>query len=127
MPDNRKPLKYGAFPVCRNYTVRAHLHNEPAGQRRSAEGRVGAAGTLGHRYDRQLCPRDAGNQAYFGTAAGQDGSQEVVSVRQNFPLFFLIREKSRESVLLKAGKMAGNAVFSGVIGVATRQTGISNI
>ena len=23
MPDNRKPLKYGAFPVCRNYTVRA--------------------------------------------------------------------------------------------------------
>ncbi len=27
MPDNRKPLKYGAFPVCRNYTVRAHLRN----------------------------------------------------------------------------------------------------
>ena len=24
MPDNRKPLMYGAFPVCRNYTVRAH-------------------------------------------------------------------------------------------------------
>ena len=24
MPDNRKPLIYGAFPVCRNYTVRAH-------------------------------------------------------------------------------------------------------
>ena len=23
MPDNRKPLIYGAFPVCRNYTVRA--------------------------------------------------------------------------------------------------------
>jgi len=23
LPDNRKPLKYGAFPVCRNYTVRA--------------------------------------------------------------------------------------------------------
>ena len=25
MPDNRKPLIYGAFPVCRNYTVRAHI------------------------------------------------------------------------------------------------------
>ena len=31
MPDNRKPLIYGAFPVCRNYTVRAHLryHGAP--------------------------------------------------------------------------------------------------
>ena len=27
MPDNRKPLIYGAFPVCRNYTVRAHLRD----------------------------------------------------------------------------------------------------
>ena len=25
MPDNRKPLIYGDFPVCRNYTVVAHL------------------------------------------------------------------------------------------------------
>ena len=28
MPDNRKPLKYGAFPVCRNYTVRALRRDE---------------------------------------------------------------------------------------------------
>ena len=27
MPDNRKPLIYGAFPVCRNYTVRAHIRD----------------------------------------------------------------------------------------------------
>ena len=27
MPDNRKPLIYGAFPVCRNYTVRAHVRH----------------------------------------------------------------------------------------------------
>ena len=27
MPDNRKPLIYGSFPVCRNYTVRAHVRN----------------------------------------------------------------------------------------------------
>ena len=30
MPDNRKPLIYGAFPVCRNYTVRAHLRHHGA-------------------------------------------------------------------------------------------------
>ena len=34
MPDNRKPLIYGAFPVCRNYTVRAQLCQLAAGQRR---------------------------------------------------------------------------------------------
>ena len=27
MPDNRKSLIYGAFPVCRNYTVRAHIRH----------------------------------------------------------------------------------------------------
>jgi len=27
LPDNRKPLIYGAFPVCRNYTVRAYICN----------------------------------------------------------------------------------------------------
>ena len=27
MPDNRKPLIYGSFPVCRNYTVRAHIRD----------------------------------------------------------------------------------------------------
>ena len=27
MTDNRKPLIYGAFPVCRNYTVGAFLRS----------------------------------------------------------------------------------------------------
>ena len=36
MPDNRKPLIYGAFPVCRNYTVRAYLR--PRHHRRTAQG-----------------------------------------------------------------------------------------
>ena len=35
MPDNRKPLIYGAFPVCRNYTVRAYLCHPVAGERHS--------------------------------------------------------------------------------------------
>ena len=40
MPDNRKPLIYGAFPVCRNYTVRAHLRNDGAAKRRGCKNRV---------------------------------------------------------------------------------------
>ena len=33
MPDNRKPLKHGAFPVCRNYTVRAYVRKPCYNQR----------------------------------------------------------------------------------------------
>ena len=40
MPDNQKPLIYGAFPVCRNYTVRAHLRNDGAAKRRGRKNRV---------------------------------------------------------------------------------------
>ena len=40
MPDNRKPLIYGAFPVCRNYTVRAHIRNVGAPKRRGRENRI---------------------------------------------------------------------------------------
>ena len=107
----------GRFPLPHDP---AHLHDEPAGQRRSAEGRAGAAGAFGHCHNGYLCSWDAGNQAHLSAADGQGGSQEVVPVRQNFPLFFLIREKSRESILLPAGKTAGNAVFSGTIRVTAR-------
>ena len=44
MPDNRKPLIYGAFPVCRNYTVRAHLRHAVAEKRGGRENTVGALG-----------------------------------------------------------------------------------
>ena len=40
MPDNRKPLKYGAFPVCRNYTVRAHLRHFGPAERGGRENRL---------------------------------------------------------------------------------------
>ena len=36
MPDNRKSLIYGAFPVCRNYTVRALLR-QPIAERGRAD------------------------------------------------------------------------------------------
>ncbi len=38
MPDNRKPLIYGAFPVCRNYTVRAYLRHCLPGAQHGYEG-----------------------------------------------------------------------------------------
>ena len=47
MPDNRKPLIYGAFPVCRNYTVRAQLRLPLARQRCAAQTDSGLAGALG--------------------------------------------------------------------------------
>ena len=40
MPDNRKPLIYGAFPVCRNYTVRAYIRDIGAPKRRGRENRI---------------------------------------------------------------------------------------
>ena len=44
---------YGAFPVCRNYTVRAHLRQHAAVGGIRPEGRAGVAGTLGHQDDRK--------------------------------------------------------------------------
>ena len=46
MPDNRKPLIYGSFPVCRNYTVRAHICDHGHLQRRGCENSVQYAGPL---------------------------------------------------------------------------------
>ncbi len=46
MPDNRKPLIYGAFSVCRNYTVVAHLRNTGAPEWRGCKDGVLHAGTL---------------------------------------------------------------------------------
>ena len=53
MPDNRKPLIYGAFPVCRNYTVRAHLRQHASVGGLRPERRAGVAGPLGHQDDRK--------------------------------------------------------------------------
>ena len=58
MPDNRKPLIYGAFPVCRNYTVRAHLRHHGPTERCGCENRVLHAGPLRRRiYPANLHPR----------------------------------------------------------------------
>ena len=46
MPDNRKPLIYGAFPICRNYTVRAYVRHAGPPEWRGCENRVWNAGPL---------------------------------------------------------------------------------
>ena len=43
---NLQPLIYGAFSVCRNYTVRAHLRNADTVKRRGCENRQQYAGAL---------------------------------------------------------------------------------
>ena len=71
LPDNRKPLKYGAFPVCRNYTVRAHLRNPGLAERHRCKNRVQYAGAQQCRiYPRHLHPR---HEQGAGTGGGKDG------------------------------------------------------
>ena len=64
MPDNRKPLMYGAFPVCRNYTVRAHLRHAVPQVRRGCQDAVWCAGPLRRGlYPQHLHPRHGGDEA----------------------------------------------------------------
>ena len=67
MPDNRKPLIYGAFPVCRNYTVRAHICNLVAEKRRGRADAFRNAGTLQRGiYAQHLCPLDVRHETERG-------------------------------------------------------------
>ena len=67
MPDNRKPLIYGAFPVCRNYTVRAHICNLVTEKRRGRADAFRNAGSLQRRIHAQhLCPLDTGDETERG-------------------------------------------------------------
>ena len=72
MPDNRKTLIYGAFPVCRNYTVRAHIRNISPSKRRGRENGVLYAGSLLRRlYAGHLCPRHHRRAAESGPDHGE--------------------------------------------------------
>ena len=55
---------YGAFPVCRNYTVRAYIRHGHLAERRGYQNRVWNAGTfLGGVYAGYLCARyDCGTE-----------------------------------------------------------------
>ena len=71
MPDNRKPLKYGAFPVCRNYTVRAYLRDPCLAERNRCKDRIQYAGTQQRRvHPRHLHPR---HKQGTGTGGSKDG------------------------------------------------------
>ena len=67
MPDNRKPLIYGAFPVCRNYTVRAHIRNVGAPKWRGRKDSIQYAWPFRRRFHAEnLHPRhtpDAGKHS----------------------------------------------------------------
>ena len=62
---------YGAFPVCRNYTAKAHLCDAGAGERRGCENGIQYARPLRCRaYAAHLHPRHAADAAERG---GKDG------------------------------------------------------
>ena len=67
MPDNRKPLIYGAFPVCRNYTVRAHLRHQCPRPRNGHQDAVHHPGPClrGHHAE-HLLPHHGGDAAAGG-------------------------------------------------------------
>ena len=72
MPDNRKPLIYGAFPVCRNYTVRAHLRNDGPTKRCGHQNRQQYAGSLLRRlHAGHLRPRHHRRAAQSGADDGE--------------------------------------------------------
>ena len=62
---------YGAFPVCRNYTVRAQLCQLAAGQRRPPQTHSGVAGSQRYRHDGEyLQPLGLQVQDHFGAGDG---------------------------------------------------------
>ena len=72
MPDNRKPLIYGAFPVFRNYTVRAYLRNDGPAERRRRKNRQQYAGPLlSGLHAGYLCSRYHRRPAKIGSNHGQ--------------------------------------------------------
>ena len=63
---------YGAFPVCRNYTVRAHLCNHGTPERRGREnGLFHARSLLGGIHTGHLRPRYHRRPAQSGTNDGE--------------------------------------------------------
>ena len=67
MPDNRKPLIYGTFPVCRNYTVRAHIRDVITEKRRGRADTFRNAGTFQRRIHAQhLRSLDTGDETERG-------------------------------------------------------------
>ena len=80
---NLQPLIYGTFPVCRNYTVRAHFRNDGNLQRRGCENPVQCAGPLqrrvhtGHLY--------AHHQRYAARRSGENRRLHGIGHRCQHP------------------------------------------
>ena len=83
MPDNRKPLKYGAFPVCRNYTVRAHFCHAIPKKRSGCQDTVQHPWSLLSRiYPQYLHPCYGGNETGGGgNHWRRDQRSYVVSIK----------------------------------------------
>ena len=76
---NLQPLIYGAFPVCRNYTVRAHIRDLGTIKRRGRKDRVQHARSLRRRlHAPHLHPRHKAEARRSRTTDGQlHGASDV--------------------------------------------------
>ena len=81
MPDNRKPLIYGAFPVCRNYTVRAYVRHAGTPEWGGHQDCVRYAGTfLSRVHAGYLRPCDNGG----ATTGGGDHGCRAGGIAENY-------------------------------------------
>ena len=77
---NLQPLIYGAFPVCRNYTVRAHIRDLGTPKRCGCENRQQHAGSLRRwLYAPHLHPRHAADAAKSRGENGQLHGADSIS------------------------------------------------
>ena len=124
MPDNRKPLIYGAFPVCRNYTVRAHLRHHGPAKRRGCKNRVLDARSLLRRlHAGHLRPRHHRRTAQGGANDGQypiPCCLMVSAIRSRWGQR-LGQKKQRKKTTTYANKKTRNLTVSGLFVYGVRK------
>lgn len=108
-PQN--PWFYGAFPVCRNYTVRAYIHQQSLIQRGSAQGCAGTSRTCRCKYHNEhLRSCYKGSQADFRKTARQSGRSRI----KKLSLIFSREGKSKGKGQARGRENAENtSVFQG--------------
>ena len=117
MPDNRKPLIYGAFPVCRNYTVRAYIldagnpkRHRPENGRGDPRSRLGGilAGRLHTRHNRHEKRSRAKNQRLHG--------KRRMTAKMNRKAHATCRKSSGRRRILSSGDFRSEFPFGSRLG-----------
>ena len=93
---NLQPLIYGAFPVCRNYTVRAFVRRQFSAGGRQPEDRAGK-------------PRSRDSGVHAGRLRPRDRAHET---RLREPHGNIVSEREKDGLSLIRGKHRGKQRFA---------------